>query len=138
MNSMQKKIIYTAIGIVQRADQKILIAERPLQASFSGYWEFPGGKIEANETAEQALVREFQEEINITPREYIHLCTLEHEYPERVINLVTFVITAYEGDARGHEGQQILWVAFDELVKYKFLPANETIIQHFQKYTQQE
>jgi 8-oxo-dGTP diphosphatase len=131
---MSKPTIDTAVGIVLGLKQSVLIAKRPETKSFPGFWEFPGGKIELNETPEQALVRELQEEINIIPTQFEQLCLLKHDYPERFINLNTYVITAFEGDPIGLENQEIRWVQKEDFANYHFLPANETLIRLLLEY----
>jgi 8-oxo-dGTP diphosphatase len=126
--------IHAAVGIVIGADQKILIAQRPDTKILPGFWEFPGGKIETGETAAQALVREFQEEINITPTEFSWLTKIEHAYPDRIIVLDAFIITHFIGTPHGQEGQAIAWVEQGELINYPFLPANKELIEFFKNW----
>ena len=125
---MNQLRICAAVGIVIGADQKILIAQRPSSTTFSGFWEFPGGKIEEGETAAEALVRELQEEINITPTTFSFLTQIEHVSSEKIIVLDAFIITDFIGMPQGLEGQPIVWVDAQELDDYTFLTANKQLI----------
>lgn len=65
MNTTKRKITHAAVGVIQREDGWVLLAERPVGKPWAGYWEFPGGKVEEGETPQQALKRELQEELGI-------------------------------------------------------------------------
>jgi 8-oxo-dGTP diphosphatase len=122
------KVIEAAIGIVVDQQSRVLIAQRPSSTTYQDYWEFPGGKLEQGETAEQALIREFQEEVGLqllNPEMLFKTC---HEYPERRVNLTIFSCNQYEGNATGLEQQQVKWVPPSRLHEFEFLPANKDII----------
>ncbi len=121
------KTIHVAVAVIQIND-KILIAKRPEHLHKGGYWEFPGGKKELNETIEQALVRECQEELNITPNDFEALTIIEYDYPEKKVNLDVWVIKDYLGVPNGREGQPIVWCAIEKLSDYQFPEANQEII----------
>ncbi|MFZ2405513.1 MAG: NUDIX domain-containing protein, partial [Methylobacter sp.] len=80
MNPLQ-----VAVGVVKNPEGKILISLRHADLHQGGLWEFPGGKIEEFETAEQALVRELKEEINIALTAATPLITVKHQYPDRLV-----------------------------------------------------
>lgn len=121
-------MIQVAVGILTQGD-KLLIGERPLSKPYSGYWEFPGGKIEANETGQQALARELQEEIGIT----VSVCHLWHEltftYPERTVHLELWHVPQFSGVPNGLEQQKLAWVTLDEMASMNVLPAMIPIIE---------
>jgi 8-oxo-dGTP diphosphatase len=116
---------HVAAGIIIQND-KILIAERPKGTSFAGFWEFPGGKAEPGETSQEALIRELQEEVGITPIHSSHFTTVSHE---RLI-LDFWWVTQFTGAAHGAENQRIAWVHPNELSRYTFPETNTPIIHH--------
>ena len=93
-----------------------------------GLWEFPGGKIEASETAAQALNRELKEELNITVTAATPLITVNHPYPDLDVQLNVFLIEQFSGEVKSCEGQPFNWVSPDELDHYPFPAANQPII----------
>ena len=74
-------------AVIHNPRGEILIARRPLHKHQGGLWEFPGGKIEDGEEAAQALIRELQEELGITPTAFRPLLTVEHHYPDKSVRL---------------------------------------------------
>jgi len=109
------------------ADGRVLIAERPAGKHMAGWWEFPGGKVASDESDAQALVRELREELGVEARADAEIMTLTHEYPDRVVDLVLWRVSA-EGEPRGLDGQQLKWVDCDLLGTEKMLPADRPFI----------
>lgn len=105
-----------------------MISLRHADLHQGGLWEFPGGKIEASETAEQALARELKEELNITVTAATPLITVNHQYPDRLVRLNVFLVEQFSGEAKSLEGQPLKWVAPNELEHYAFPAANQPII----------
>lgn len=103
--------IDVAVGVLIRADGKFLITSRPEGKPYAGYWEFPGGKLEAGETVEQALHRELDEELGI----HIHLNRVERwkelvmEYPHAVVRLHFCKVWDWAGELEMREHQQFAW-----------------------------
>lgn len=103
--------IDVAVGVLIRADGKFLITSRPEGKPYAGYWEFPGGKLEAGETVEQALQRELDEELGI----HIHLNRVERwkelvmEYPHAVVRLHFCKVWDWAGELEMREHQQFAW-----------------------------
>lgn len=122
------KLIHVAVGVIVNADGKILIAKRPQTAHQGGLWEFPGGKVDAGETIEQALVRELREELAITVKDSRPLIQIRHHYPDKSVLLDVHKITRFEGNPIGNEGQPVQWVAADMLKDFQFPEANKPII----------
>lgn len=120
--------VAVVVGIVIDANQKILIAQRPEGKHLSGLWEFPGGKVEAGETAINALQRELQEEVDLEVIDTTPLIKLDYDYGEKQVHLDVYIVDQYKGIAYGREQQQIKWVSFSELEHYPFPQANEKII----------
>jgi len=125
---MENNQLQVAVGVVKNAAGQILIALRDEALHQGGLWEFPGGKLEAGETALQALVRELQEELAITVNSASPLITIKHQYPDLAVQLLVFEVTDFSGVAQGNEGQPLQWVAEDTLLDYAFPAANQPII----------
>jgi len=123
MNPLQ-----VAVGVVKNPEGKILISLRHANLHQGGLWEFPGGKIEASETAEQALARELKEELNITVTAATPLITVSHQYPDRFVQLNVFLVEQFSGEAKSLEGQSFKWVTPAELEHHAFPAANRPII----------
>jgi len=132
---MSNTSIHVAVGVIfdnQQADQ-ILIAKRPQHLHQGGLWEFPGGKVAAGETVDQALKRELFEELGITVTQSQPLMQVEHNYSDKQVFLDIWTVTQYSGEARGLEGQECRWVAMQQLLcaesKYQFPEANKAILE---------
>lgn len=120
--------LQVAVGVIKNPEGKILISLRAAGLHQGDLWEFPGGKIEAFETVEQALIRELKEELGLTVTAISPLITVKHRYPEFSVQLNVFLIEQFSGIANSCIGQQIKWVAPDELKHYAFPAANQPII----------
>jgi len=120
--------LQVAVGVVKNPEGKILISLRHAELHQGGLWEFPGGKIESSETAEQALTRELKEELNITVTAATPLITIKHQYPDRLVQLNVFLVEQFSGEAKNLEGQPFKWVTPAELEHYAFPAANQPII----------
>jgi 8-oxo-dGTP diphosphatase len=125
--------ISVAAGVLLDRDGRALIAQRPGGAHQEGWWEFPGGKIRADETPLQGLVRELSEEIGIEVRSADELLTYDHEYPDRIVRLHVWRVTDYAGRPSGMENQPLRWVAIGDLMVEDLLPADEPIVAALQQ-----
>lgn len=123
------KRVEVAAGVIYNPKGQILIARRAASQHQGGLWEFPGGKIEAGESAQQALTRELHEELAISVTASEPLIRIEHEYSDKSVLLDVWCVTAFSGEARGVEGQPLEWVLPSELQNYDFPAANEPIIE---------
>lgn len=103
------KIVEVAAAVLQKPDGSFLLAQRPPDKIWAGYWEFPGGKIEPGETPCQALVRELREELGITVITAYPWLTRVYTYPHATVRLNFFRVTAWNGELHPHEGQQFAW-----------------------------
>jgi len=119
--------IHVAAAVIERHDQ-ILIAKRPEHLHQGGLWEFPGGKVEMDESVADALVRELYEELDIEATHYQPLIRIHHDYGDRRVLLDVWRVSAFDGEARGREGQQVRWVGRDELTQFRFPAANTPIV----------
>lgn len=115
-------------AVIRDDGGRILLAKRPKHVHQGGLWEFPGGKVEDGERTEQAMVRELQEELGITATAFRPLIKVAHDYRDRKVLLDVWLITSFNGDAHGAEGQEVIWVEPDELEKFSFPSANRAIV----------
>ncbi|MGI2261416.1 8-oxo-dGTP diphosphatase MutT [Shewanella sp. GXUN23E] len=123
------KRIHVAVGVIINDNNEILLAKRPEHLHQGGKWEFPGGKVEAGETVTQALARELEEEVALEVKATKPFMELSFDYPDKQVLLDIHTVTAFAGDARGLEGQQIAWVPRNELTNYDFPEANKAILE---------
>lgn len=123
--------LHVVVGLLCNDKNEVLIALRPPHVVHPGVWEFPGGKVEPNETLENALIREFQEEIGITITRSEFFLKIKKTFPEKNILLIlhTFQILEFQGEPHGHENQEIRWVPKNTLLNYTFPEANAGIVQ---------
>lgn len=120
--------LHVAVGVILADDGRILISKRDPSSHQGGLWEFPGGKLEAGETAVEALIRELHEELNINVSKAVPLITIKHSYPDRCVLLDVWKILAFRGNPLGRENQPIAWVSLNDINGYAFPEANRPII----------
>ena len=120
--------IHVMAAVIRRADRSILIAKRPDSVHQGGLWEFPGGKLEEGEPRLDGLARELQEELGIQITNARPLIDIRHDYPDKSIRLDVWSVSAFSGEAHGAEGQQVRWVAPQDLGQYAFPAANKPIV----------
>jgi len=125
----QNKIIEVSAAVLDRPDGTFLLAQRPPDKIWAGYWEFPGGKIEPGETAHDALVRELREELGIEVKTAYPWLTRVFTYPHATVRLHFFRVTAWTGELHPHEGQQFSWQRASEVLVNPILPANSPILR---------
>jgi len=102
------KIVDVAVGIL-RNDNKVLLAQRPEPKPYHGWWEFPGGKVENNESPEQALKRELKEELGININGCSPWIIRQHSYEHASVRLHFFLVSKWDGDVVPQENQNINW-----------------------------
>lgn len=122
-------MINVVAAVIKDEDGKILITQRNLQKSQGGLWEFPGGKIEPNETKENAIVREIKEELDIDIQVERYLSEKVFNYPEKDINLIALECKKLNGDIKLLEHEDYRWVANLELENFDFAPADIFIVE---------
>ena len=121
--SRQTSLVKVVVGILQQGHY-FLVAERPAGKPYSGYWEFPGGKIEPQETPVQALQRELKEELNIIVTKAHAWQTHQHSYPDKSVELHLWCIQSFQGMPEPIEQQTLRWVRLHELSSLRILEGN--------------
>lgn len=117
-----------AVAVITNEEQHVLITQRPLHTSLGGRWEFPGGKLEVDESADDALRRELKEELNLDVIEYYFIGTVSYQYPERHVELLVYHVTQWSGMPQCMEGQLALkWIRREEINPDEFPEANSSI-----------
>ncbi|MDE2274138.1 MAG: Nudix family hydrolase [Gammaproteobacteria bacterium] len=116
-------------AVLKDAQGRVLVNQRPAGKPWAGYWEFPGGKIEAGETPRAALERELHEELGLTVQAAQAWLQLSHDYPERRVELEVWRVRHYSGAAQAHEGQAFAWVRPEALGGLNLLPADAPIVK---------
>ncbi len=119
-------------GILRRPDGHILLASRPADKPWPGYWEFPGGKIEAGESHRHALARELDEELGIRLVSATPWLTLRHDYPTTRVHLHCFLVDAWQGEPQPREGQILCWQDPFAVNVTPLLPANLPLLRALQ------
>lgn len=127
------KQVWVAVGVIYDPLQGYFICRRATHQHQGGKWEFPGGKVESNETVEQALARELQEEIGIVVAKANPLLVIEHAYSDKSVKLDVWLVSEFTGMAKSLEGLENRWAALDELAMLDFPDANQPIIDALYK-----
>ncbi|HBO37492.1 MAG TPA: 8-oxo-dGTP diphosphatase MutT [Pasteurellaceae bacterium] len=126
---MTKKFVQVAVGIIRNKFNQIYLTQRLESQDFACALEFPGGKINRDETPEQALKRELEEEIGIHVQDMIIYDQFLFEYPEKMIHFYFYLIEEWLGEPFGREGQNGFWLSQNKLDANQFPPANLKLIQ---------
>ena len=122
------KRVHVAAAVIRDTNGKILIAKRADTQHQGGLWEFPGGKVEADEAVESALARELLEELGIVVSAARPLIKVQHDYSDKQVLLDVWEVSAFTGEPHGAEGQPLAWVTARELADYEFPAANQPIV----------
>ncbi len=124
-----KTVLVSAVALID-PDGRILLAQRPPGKSMAGLWEFPGGKVEAGETPELALIRELEEELGINTWEscLAPLTFASHTYDDFHLLMPLFACRKWEGTPRPREGQTLKWVRSNALKDYPMPAADVPLI----------
>jgi mutator protein MutT len=121
-------VIVDVVAAVIRRDGKILITQRPDHVHLAGVWEFPGGKVEAGESFEVALMREIREELGIKIRVNDEFFTVLHHYPDKSVRLHFFNCMIIEGEPAPLDVADLRWVIPTDLSQFEFPPADADLI----------
>lgn len=125
-------VTHVAAGAIFSRDGKVLLTQRKKGTHLAGLWEFPGGKLEPDETVEQALSRELFEEIGISPLSFRPLIKVLYHYPEKSILLDVWRIDHFEGDLISKEGQAVKWTDLNDLGSMQMPAADIPVIKALQ------
>ena len=125
---MSGKRVRVAAAVLIGADGRVLLAQRPVGKPYAGYWEFPGGKLEEDESPRAALDRELHEELGITVRRASPWLVQEFVYPHAHVELHFFRVFEWEGELHGHDGQAFAWQTPGHYTVAPLLPANTRIL----------
>ncbi|KTD08257.1 8-oxo-dGTP diphosphatase [Legionella jamestowniensis DSM 19215] len=114
-----------AVAVILNQSGEVLITRRPSHVPHGGLWEFPGGKVEPDETPAEALVREIKEEVGLEILSFRFLEEITHAYSTKVVSLLIFVVRDYKGEPHCLESQMDLrWATISDLTTYEFPEAN--------------
>ena len=124
-------VLVAAVALIDK-DGRVLLSKRPAHKQFGGVWEFPGGKVEAGERPEAALIRELKEELGIDVAEscLAPLTFASHAYEDFHLLMPLYVCRRWQGQAHGAEGQELAWVRPLKLRDYPMPPADVPLIPH--------
>ena len=126
---MATGILLVAACALVDADGRVLLAKRPPGRSLAGLWEFPGGKVEPDETPEAALIRELREElgIEVNPKCLAPFTFASHAYQAFHLLMPLYVCRRWGGEVEAREGQEFAWVRANRLADYAMPPADEPL-----------
>lgn len=132
---MTKKMVFVVAAAMVDADGKILLARRPEGKSMAGLWEFPGGKLEENETPEAALCRELHEELQVEarPENLEPFSFASFDYPKFHLFMPLYLLRNWTGQPTPMEGQSIAWVEPGKLSTYPAPPADTPLFEALAK-----
>lgn len=131
-------IINASLGIIyNQLENSVLLACRPEGKPFAGYWEFPGGKLERDESAFAALIRELNEELDIIVAipNLSYLDQIEYQYPHALVKLDIILVTAWQNEPQPLEGQKLFWYQLDKDIELEpLLPTTAKIFELLANY----
>ena len=128
VSGMEKRVTEVVAALIWEED-RFLICQRPAHKARGLLWEFVGGKVEPEETKEQALIRECQEELAVTISVGEVFMEVGHDYPDLNVHLTLFNAAIIEGMPQMLEHNDIRWIAVEEIPQYEFCPADEAILK---------
>lgn len=121
-------------AIISRSD-RVLAARRKPGLHLAGYWEFPGGKIEAGETAENCLKRELYEEFGIMAKIGLFVGESLYDYEKKTVRLLAYRVEDFTGNFSLIDHDEIRWLGLDELYTVKWAPADVTLVEQYKAQT---
>ena len=126
-------VLVSAVALID-ADSRVLLARRPEGKAMAGLWEFPGGKVDAGETPEAALIRELHEELGIDTHEscLAPIGFASHGYDDFHLLMPLFVCRKWLGDTEPREGQELAWVRPNRMREYEMPPADVPLVAQLQ------
>jgi 8-oxo-dGTP diphosphatase len=128
-NPMTTKEVAVAVAILIKPNGEFLLAQRPAGKVYAGWWEFPGGKVEPNESVIAALKRELHEELGVDIQTAYPWLTIRHSYEHANVRLHVYRVTRWHGEPHGKENQAFQWQSIDDLTVAPLLPAAAPMIK---------
>ena len=130
--------VHVVAGVLTAADGRVLLAQRPPGKAFAGRWEFPGGKVDAGESAYAALARELDEELGIVVEAATPLLAVSHRYPGAPVRVLidAWRVQRWRGTPQPLDGQQLRWVAAADLHRQDLLEADRPFVEALQRLLQ--
>lgn len=135
MNDSGKNNIIEVVAALIWDNERFMICQRPANKARGLLWEFVGGKVEAGETKEQALIRECREELAVTLSVQGEFMDVLHEYPDITVHLTLFSAVIAEGVPQKLEHNDIRWITPQQIPQYDFCPADEVLLQEIIRRT---
>ena len=131
MTDTKPILLVVACALVD-ADRRVLIAQRPEDKNMGGLWEFPGGKVEPNESPEQAIIRELKEELNVDTKEacLAPLTFASFSYEKFHLLMPLYVCRKWQGTPVADENSALKWVRPQRMRDYPMPPADEPLVAH--------
>lgn len=126
---MKKQMPVKVVAAVIERDGRVLIAKRRQGDVLAGKWEFPGGKIDLGETAQEALKRELHEELDIEVEVSDFICSSRYDYEHISVELSAYRVLQISGDITPLVHDEVKWVLLEDLCLYEFPAANEEIVR---------
>jgi 8-oxo-dGTP diphosphatase len=123
------RVVPVAAAVITRPDGQVLLAQRPAGKAYAGYWEFPGGKLEPDESPRHALDRELAEELGIRVRRAAPWLVQRFVYPHAHVELHFFRVYEWDGEPVGHDGQAFAWQTPGAFDVEPLLPANTLVLR---------
>ncbi|MDD3383109.1 MAG: (deoxy)nucleoside triphosphate pyrophosphohydrolase [Bacilli bacterium] len=127
------KNIVEVVAAVIKKDDLILCTQRPNSKQFSGYWEFPGGKVEKDETKEEALIREIKEELNVKIKVNHLISIIDYEYVDFILKMYVYDCVLLEENIILLEHQAMKWLRKENLDTLNWLPSDFALIEILKK-----
>lgn len=129
-------LVFVVAGLLIDSNQHCLITQRPADKKMAGFWEFPGGKLNPNEHAEEALIRELHEElgIDVLIQDLKPLTFTTHHYSDFYLFMPLFQINHWRGIPHSKENQNMAWVKISDLKNYNLLPADVPLVRFLERY----
>ena len=126
-------ILEIVAGALLDAQGRVLIAQRPAGKELAGRWEFPGGKLHANESPRAGLKRELKEELGIEVLDAEPLVRYPHDYPDKTVWLDLWLVTSWRGEPHGLDGQALRWVEISKLGDADLLEADRPMVDALER-----
>lgn len=127
------RIVLVVAAALIDSEGRILLTQRPAHKALGGLWEFPGGKLEANETPEHALARELKEELDlgVAPQDFEPFAFASHAYPDFHLLMPLYIATRWSGEPKLNPdaAQALVWAHVRDLQKYQMPPADVVLVQ---------